>query len=154
MERFAFVIHPIDVRKDVARKYPIASYLPEPVVAGILRHMAPQPVGHIMGIRSKTGVEAEGWFIACPLSPHQLLHLPPELVYAKLEECCQIAQSLGAKIIGLGALTSVAGDGGITLAQRVPIAVTTGNSYTVATAVKGHSEHQGSPTGGSSWISS
>ena len=137
MERFAFVIHPIDVRKDVARKYTIASYLPEPWVAGILRHMAPQPVAHIIGVRSKTGTEAEGWLIACPLSPHQLLHMPPEIVYAKLEECSQIAQTLGAKIIGLGALTSVAGDGGLTLAQRVPLAVTTGNSYTVATAVEG-----------------
>lgn len=137
MERFAFIIHPIDIRKDVGRKYPIARHLPEPLVAEILRQMPPQPVAHITGIRSKAGVEAEGWFIACPLSPHQLLNLPPEQVYAKLEACTKIAERLGAKIIGLGALTSVAGDGGITLAQRVNLAVTTGNSYTVATAVEG-----------------
>jgi fatty aldehyde-generating acyl-ACP reductase len=31
----------------------------------------------------------------------------------------------------------VVGDGGITVAQRSPIAVTTGNSYTVATAIEG-----------------
>lgn len=137
MERFAFIIHPIDIRKDVGRKYPVARHLPEPVVAGILRQMSPQPVAHLTGIRSQTGVEAEGWFIVCPLSPHQLLNLPPEEVYTKLQVCCEKAEALGAKIIGLGALTSVAGDGGITLSQRTPLAVTTGNSYTVATAVEG-----------------
>ena len=39
--------------------------------------------------------------------------------------------------MGLGALTSVVGDGGITVANNLNIAVTTGNSYTVATAVEG-----------------
>lgn len=137
MERFAFIIHPIDVRTDVARKFPVAAHFPDEVVAGVLRYTAPFAVAHIIGIRSLTGVQAEGWFIGCPLGPRQLLGLPPEQVYKKLEACCRIAQECGAKIVGLGALTSVAGDGGITLAQRVPLAVTTGNSYTVATAVEG-----------------
>src|SRR5205807_611778 len=43
----------------------------------------------------------------------------------------------GAKIIGLGAFTAVVGDGGKTVAERANIAVTTGNSYTVATAIQG-----------------
>jgi fatty aldehyde-generating acyl-ACP reductase len=137
MERFAFIIHPIDVRKDLSRKFPVAKHLPEPLLAALLKQMPPQPVAHLTGIRSATGVEAEGWFIACPLSPHQLLNLPPEEVYAKLQICCELAEGLGAKLIGLGALTSVAGDGGITLAKRTKLAVTTGNSYTVATAVEG-----------------
>ena len=38
----------------------------------------------------------------------------------------------------MGAFTSVVGDGGVTLAKRLPgIAITTGNSYTVATAIEG-----------------
>ena len=40
-------------------------------------------------------------------------------------------------IIGLGAFTAVVGDGGKTLDERTPIGVTTGNSYTVATAIEG-----------------
>ena len=137
MERFAFIIHPLDVRKDLSRKFPMAKYLPEPLLAELLRQLSPQPVAHLTKIRSATGVEAEGWFIFCPLSPQQLLNLPPEQVYEKLQRCCELAEGLGAKIIGLGALTSVAGDGGITLAKRTKLAVTTGNSYTVATAVEG-----------------
>lgn len=138
MQRFAFVIHPIDVRRDVGRKYPIARLFPEPVVAEALRHMSPKKVSYITGIRSEsTGDEAEGWFIACPLTPKQLLTLPPEVVYKKIIQCGKIAEELGAGILGLGALTSVVGDGGITIAKSLNIAVTTGNSYTVATAVEG-----------------
>lgn len=137
MQRFAFVIHPIDVRRDVARKYPVAKYLPEVVVAGAVRHIPPSVVSHITGIESDTGEKAEGWFIGCPLTPTQLLTLPTEHVYKKLIRCGKIAESLGAGILGLGALTSVVGDGGITVAENLDIAVTTGNSYTVATAVEG-----------------
>jgi len=137
-QRFAFIIHPIDVRRDVGRKYPIARHLPEPVVAGVIRRLSPRVVSHITGVRSEgTGVEAEGWFIACPLTPTQLLTLPTDEVYKKLIQCGKIAEDLGAGIIGLGALTSVVGDGGITIAKHLNIAVTTGNSYTVATAVEG-----------------
>jgi fatty aldehyde-generating acyl-ACP reductase len=137
MERFAFIIHPINVRQDMSRKYPFMAKWPEPLICGAVRHLPPSVVSHITGVVSKTGTELEGWFIACPLTPHQLLTLPPETVYKKLLTCCEIAEKLGAKIIGLGALTSVAGDGGVTLATRTPLAVTTGNSYTVATAVEG-----------------
>ena len=46
-----------------------------------------------------------------------------------------MAEALGAKILGLGAFTSIVGDGGITISKNLKIAVTTGNSYTVATAM-------------------
>ena len=137
MERFAFIIHPMDPKRDIARKYPLAKFFPAPWVEEAARYITPKMVSHITGIRSATGAEAEGWFIGCPLTPKQLLGLPPEEVYKRLVQCGEIAAELGAKIIGLGALTSVAGDGGITVAKRLPIAVTTGNSYTVATAVEG-----------------
>jgi predicted amino acid dehydrogenase len=45
-----------------------------------------------------------------------------------------MAQELGANILGLGAYTSVVGDAGRTIAQRLEIPVTTGDSYTVVIA--------------------
>ena len=57
------------------------------------------------GIRSPTGEEARGWFIACPLTPRQMLTLPIEFVWNKLEKCGQMAQEVGAGILGLGAFT-------------------------------------------------
>ncbi|MDE2125404.1 MAG: shikimate dehydrogenase [Armatimonadetes bacterium] len=138
MERFAFLIHPIDVRRDVGRKYPIARYLPVWLLEWYIKHRSPIVVSEIKGIRSLTGVEAEGWFIGCPLTPRQMVTLPIEHVWDKLEECARIAEGLGARILGLGAFTSVVGDGGVTLSRRVPdLAITTGNSYTVATAIEG-----------------
>jgi predicted amino acid dehydrogenase len=138
LEKFAFIIHPISARKDVARhkKYWFAKYLPEPMVEQLIKGKDPLVASHITGIKSKTGTEAEGWFIVCPLTPHQLMTLPQEFVYHRLIQCGKLAEELGAKIIGLGAFTSVVGDGGVTVAKSLDIAVTTGNSYTVATAIE------------------
>ena len=137
MERFGFIIHPLQAKRDVARKYPFAKLLPERVVEWALTHTKPMLVSHITGVRSKTGAEAEGWLVGCPLTPRQLLELPIDLVWEKIIGAAKIAEDMGAGIVGLGAFTSVVGDGGKTVAENVNIAVTTGNSYTVATAIEG-----------------
>lgn len=137
MERFAFVIHPLSAKKDVARKYPFVKVLPESWVEWGMKHKSPMEVSHITGIRSKIGAEAEGWLVGCPLSPKLIMTMPVEKVYEKILGAIDIAEQLGAKIVGLGALTSVVGDAGVTIAERANIAVTTGNSYTIATAVEG-----------------
>ena len=137
MGEFAFIIHPVSGAKDVARKYPVLRPLPESVLELLLKKMAPKPVSEITGIRGRTGAQAHGWFVGCPLTPRQFLELPQDFVLAKIIRAARVAQELGAKVVGLGAMTSVAGDAGITVAKNVDIAVTTGNSYTVWTAVEG-----------------
>jgi len=139
MEKFAFIIHPMDVRRDAGRKYPILKYLPTSVVEQILLHVSPKLTSHITGVVSATGVEAEGWLIGCPLGPRQLVELPVDMVYDRIEAAGRLAADQGAKIVGLGAFTSVAGDAGISVAKRLEgvINVTSGNSYTVYTAVEG-----------------
>jgi predicted amino acid dehydrogenase len=135
--KFGFVIHPLKP-KDVARKYPIANYLPDSVIEQIIVRKRPVLTSEITGIKSKTGAETGGWFISCPLTPDQMIHkLPLEKVYERIVQCADMAASLGAELIGLGAFTSVVGDGGLTIQQRAKIGVTTGNSYTVATAIQG-----------------
>jgi predicted amino acid dehydrogenase len=134
---FAFIIHPVTGAKDVARKYPLLRLMPESLLERVLRRMAPKVVSEITGTKSLTGAEAHGWFVGCPLTPRQFLDLPTDFVLAKIIKAARVAQDLGAKIVGLGAMTSVVGDAGITVAGNVDIAVTTGNSYTVWTAVEG-----------------
>lgn len=137
MNRFAFIVHPIHP-KDAARKYPILKYLPDRVIERLLATRKPVLASKITGIRSITGAETEGWFIACPYTPRQMIGgIPIEKVYDNLVQCTEIAANLGAQIIGLGAFTSVVGDAGATVASRSRIAVTTGNSYTIATAIEG-----------------
>jgi len=138
MEQFAFIIHPIDAKRDVSRKYPIAKYLPTSLIEWAIKGRDPEFMAEMVGIRSKTGREAHGWMIACPLTPHQMVTLPIDFVWDKLQKCGEMVQERGAKILGLGAFTSVVGDGGITLSKRLPtLPITTGNSYTVATAIEG-----------------
>ncbi len=138
MHSFAFIIHPIDPKRDVARKYPfLGKVLSEEAIHFVCRFWPPIQLSHITGARSKaTGDELEGWLIAVPYTPQRMLSLPPELVYKKIAAAGHLATSLGAQILGLGAYTSVVGDGGVTIAQRLDIAVTSGDSYTAAIAVK------------------
>ncbi|MFO7742576.1 MAG: shikimate dehydrogenase [Anaerolineae bacterium] len=82
-----------------------------------------------------TGRQVEGWLLACPLTARQMLRLPPQVVYDKVVRAGRLGQKQGARILGLGAFTSVVGDGGVTVSQRLNMPVTTGNSLTVAMAV-------------------
>ncbi len=138
MEKFAFLIHPLDVR-DVARKFPFTRHLPERVVEGVFRLVPPMKLSHITGIKTPYS-EAEGWFVSCPLTARQMIALPEKFVYKRIIQTGRVAEKLGAKIMGLGAFSSVVGDAGVTIAKNLRIAVTTGNSYTVATAIEGAKE--------------
>ena len=48
--------------------------------------------------QSTTG--AQGWFVACPLTPSLMLRLPQETVYRKIIQTGRMAEKLGAKILG------------------------------------------------------
>ena len=137
MEKFGFIIHPISAKKDVARKYPIAGFLPESFIEFVMTYKSPVFVSEITGIKSPAGKEAEGVFVGCPLCTRQFMNLPAEFCYKRIIQTVKLAEERGAKICGLGAFTSVVGDGGITVAKNSGIAITTGNSFTVSTAIDG-----------------
>ncbi|WP_020375056.1 hypothetical protein [Sulfobacillus thermosulfidooxidans] len=136
MRRFAFILHPLRF-DDFARKYPVTRYFPSRLVESFFKHIDPVLAGHVTGVRSLTGEELEGWLIGLPLTPQIILHSPYDWVLKKLEKAGKMAEDLGAEILGLGAFTKIAGDRGISLSHRLRIPVTTGNSYTTATAVEG-----------------
>jgi predicted amino acid dehydrogenase len=56
--------------------------------------------------------------------------------YDRLNQSARIAQRKNARIMGLGAFTSVVGDAGITVAHESDIAITSGNSLTVAATLE------------------
>jgi predicted amino acid dehydrogenase len=58
------------------------------------------------------------------------------VAYHKIVRTGRLAERLGADILGLGAFTHVIGDAGVTISKHLNIPVTTGSSYTVATAVQ------------------
>jgi predicted amino acid dehydrogenase len=65
-----------------------------------------------------------------------MLELPERVVYRKIIQTGHMAERLGARILGLGAFTSVIGDAGVTIARSLDIPVTTGDSYTISIAVQ------------------
>lgn len=137
MDTFAFIIHPIDPKRDVSRKFPfLGRVLNEKQIDFFSTFFPPVYISEIEGITSEaTGKEIKGWFIACPYTPKRMMELPEQTVYRKIIQTGQLAEKLGAQILGLGAFTSVVGDAGITIANALDVPVTTGDSYTVMVAV-------------------
>ena len=104
-DTFAFIIHPIDPKRDVSRKYPALGKLPAWLIDYLSLFFPPVYISEIQGVQSKNnGRFLKGWFIACPLTPTRMVTLPPAVVYKKIIQTGQYAEKLGAQILGLGAL--------------------------------------------------
>ena len=134
MHKFCFVIHPLSL-EDIARYEPGAKGKGEPIMRKIMEWMPSYAAVHVTGVRTPDGRETEGWFVAAPLLPEQMIDLPREEVYGRILRAIDIGVELGAQVAGLGAFTGVVGDGGVTINARSPIPVTTGNSLTIAAGI-------------------
>lgn len=138
MDSFAFIIHPIDPKRDVSRKYPLLGrLLSEKQIHFLSTFFPPVYISEITGIVSRaTGKQIKGWFLACPFTPKRMMELPVDTVYRKIIKTGQLGEFLGAQLLGLGAFTSVVGDGGVSIAHALDIPVTTGDALTVSMAVE------------------
>jgi predicted amino acid dehydrogenase len=132
---FAFLVHPRDI-SDVYRKYPFAKYAPKKILLWVLRHYWPVVLSQVEGLKSKkTGEEVKGYIMTIPLTAQQMIN-NHQLAQKKIIQALKLAEKLGVKIFGLGALTASITKGGLDLTSKTKIVVTTGNSLTVAVAVK------------------
>lgn len=129
MKTFAFVANPINIEQ-LKGFWPITRIMPDFLIKSFLKNIPPFKISHIKKVRSVQGKEIEGYFIACPLLPKQMLELKEEFVLDKIIAAGHIAERLGAKILGLGGYTSIAGDKGYTIAKNLKIPVTSGNAFT------------------------
>ena len=138
--RFAFVIHPLSQEyfRNVKALDAVADVTPGIFMDGVEKLMAHAPpfvYSHVTGITSPTGAEVEGWLITVGGTPKELMAHDPEFTYSRLLAAADMAQKLGAQIMGLGAFTKVVGDAGVTVAKRAPLPITTGNSYSASGAL-------------------
>jgi predicted amino acid dehydrogenase len=138
VDSFAFIIHPINPKQDVSRKYPfLGKVVNEDLINYLCAFFPPVYISEIEGIVSEnSNKQIKGWFVACPLTPARMLSTPINAVYRKIIQTGQLAEKLGAQILGLGAYTSVVGDGGVTIAERLAIPITTGDAYTISIAIQ------------------
>lgn len=140
INRFAFVIHPLSQEyfKKVKPIELLSQVSPPIFMNSLEKAMAYAPpfvYSTITGIKSPTGVEAEGWLISVGGTPREIMAHSPEFTYRRLLAAADMAKRLGAQIMGLGAFTKVVGDAGLTVAKRAPLPITTGNSYSASGAL-------------------
>lgn len=135
--RFAFLVHPLDEMSFADFDRNLACLNPNnliDLVGNWLPEMEPFVVGDSV-IKSKTGKEAFCEFITIPRTARQLMDMDPEESLDMVRRGVDLAKGRGAQLVGLGAFTSVVSWGGMRLRdQGIPL--TTGNSYTVVTAVE------------------
>jgi predicted amino acid dehydrogenase len=137
IRRFAFVIHPLS-QEFIRKGFPIPKGTPKVImnqIESLAAHMPPMVYCKMENIVSPTGAEAEGWLISVGGTPKEMLARSPEFTYRRLLMAAEMAEKLGAQIMGLGAFTKVVGDAGVTVARRARIPITTGNSYSASGAL-------------------
>lgn len=138
INRFAFVIHPLSI--DFIHRDPRFRWtrnLPDEVVESVSAYMPPLYMSKVTGGKSPTtGQRIEGHLISLGATPRQMLKHGERFTYNRLNQAARMAERLGARIMGLGAFTSVVGDAGITVAHESDIAITSGNSLTVAATLE------------------
>jgi len=134
--RWAFIAHPLDVENyrdfdqslktledtDINELTQRWNDLVEPFLVSEAR------------VESETGETARGDFIIVPRTAEELMAMTGEKALEEVRKGVAMARDRGAKIVGLGAYTSVISRGGLHL-RKEGVPITTGNSYTVVSAV-------------------
>lgn len=135
--RFAFLVHPLDLDNYSEFDASLAVLSKEK-----LQQLAelgsdildPFIIGHT-AVESLTGFRAYGEFIALPHTAREMIGLTPKKAIEELEKALKLAVERGARLVGLGAYTSVVSRGGTLLKGRF-LPLTTGNSYTVVSGAE------------------
>ncbi len=99
------------------------------------RTVAPRIADTFDGLVSAAGARAQGRLYEIPMDGRGILGDPGRALEL-MEQAVEDAIGWGARIVGLGSMTGIVGNHGAFLAERQPIAVTTGNSLTVYATVR------------------
>lgn len=136
--KFAFIIHYPGPEDVILNNPSFDSYTREELFSFMeweSRSSEPGIVCHMPAIRSDTGVVAEGWLIGVPFGGREIMGPSRQEAIKAIQGAVDMGRDLGAKIIGLGALTSVVTRGGRSVLGR-DVAITSGNSFTTLMAME------------------
>ncbi|MBU3911088.1 MAG: hypothetical protein KKD90_00700 [Candidatus Omnitrophica bacterium] len=131
---FIFMAHAIDL-SDFSKKYPFADWLPKNHLKAFSKNLWTIIGSKITGFRLKDGTVSNGWLIFCPLSTRMMV-LKKEMARKKIIKAARFAEKLDVKILGLGAFIPILSDDGMLLADKVNMAITTGNNFSAVIAAK------------------
>jgi acyl-phosphate glycerol 3-phosphate acyltransferase len=135
----AFMIHPMSI-DDVwqVRRFrwlaPLRrmGLVSDRMVRRLARFLRPMKVDDISPVIAADGRRARVYLIGVPLLPDQIRD-EPALAVRRAVEAADLAASLGASVLGLGAYWSVVGNKGVDVQARASIAITNGGAYTAGT---------------------
>ncbi len=134
--RFAFVLHPLDVHGYLELD-PTLVLLPERELRSLATRCGSWLDPFVLGttrIESKTGASAYGEFIALPRTAEELVAMDAAEAVKLVRKGIELAKDRGARVVGLGAYTSVVTAAGLRV-RDAGVPLTTGNAYTVVAAV-------------------
>lgn len=130
MKKFAFLVHVRNsYRTDLAAVARPFGWLPESFYETAMRNRPVRPFVWSEVTLSPDARQAEGYVIMVPYSGKQLL-TQQRAMMPRIEQAVSLAGSLGAEVIGLGALTSPVTLGGKLLTNHKEVSVTNGNAFT------------------------
>lgn len=135
--KFAFIVHPLDYRSLEQFDASFAALNDHELehFKDIWNEIAGPFVLSRMKVTSDMGSCAYGEFICVLRTAEELMQMPRKEALNEIRCAIRLAKDRGAEIIGLGAYTSVVSMAGLYL-KDCGIPLTTGNSYTVVSAVE------------------
>ena len=122
---FAFIIHPRD-KQELLKSYPIFRFIPN----FLLYFISPRIVGDIV-YKDDKGKKLNGALIAIINLPFQFLKRDNK-IKKRILAALKLASKIGAKIVGLGSLSSPAVSGGLDIKDQSNVSITNGNALTAA----------------------
>ncbi len=139
--RWGFVFHPLDHRSYVDFDPGLAG-LGDAELRAVMKRLRDAPLRDtastlLIGagrIESPAGAAAYGELFAVPATAEELLEMPSADAVARVREAVELARDRGARIVGLGAYSSIVTKNGAWLGD-VGVPITTGNGLTVVAAV-------------------
>lgn len=135
--RFGFIIHPVDA--DSYRDYDESlSLLNEEELeqfSWTISDNVEPVIGSSVLLTSKTGATVYGDFIMIAYTADELKKMPMRKALQEIDKAISLAVSRGAKIVGLGAYTSIVSGGGQQLIRN-DVALTSGNSFTTGAGLQ------------------
>jgi len=130
VSKFAFLVHPrADVARDLARVWAPLGSVPDRALEWGLRHL-PVPPTVLGTVRRPDEDGVAGWVIVVPVGARQMLTEDRRWVRGRIEAGVDLAERLGAQVVGLGALTAPVTGGGRLLRERAGVTLTNGNAFT------------------------
>jgi predicted amino acid dehydrogenase len=133
--RFAFLVHPRGFT-DIYTTFPFTHFLPKWIIRKCFLLIGPLVIGKVFGLKTKEGKMIKGEIIVVPMTARDMM-ADKKRAAREVERSLRFAAKRGAKMVGLGSLTSPVVGGGVDVIGKFDTKITNGNALTAFMAYEG-----------------